>query len=454
MTGECSLCYYRRPVRSCRQLALPLAALLAAGCSGQERAVRVTFDVVAPGDTLCVLAGDGRAPTFVERYAVEGLPDPATLTFVAGSTTRRDVVIGGHLLRGGRSTGTGHVAVTLDAAGTLERSMQVNVCRRGAPTGLGISPSGTFATLSSTSRLFGADFDGDGREELLGIAVDGALAMLEAEDPLAGSRRVTELVTEGGRLVASGDYDGDCRIDLLATASTGLLRVNGSDGSSPAPLSPASVVDAAVIELVAGTGPRLAVATLVGVFLLDPLDGSMTELSDEPSTFVVALDLDGDGRDDLVSGGVGSATRAFFGGSASYREAEGSGTGPLSEAIGPGVLGDFDGDGLEDVALVDAAGVRVLSFSSGELDAFAAEGTFTTIDRLSAGDLDGDCIADLVLLEEGAVRFFHGGPSGLEERTGPAIGGTLDLEVADVDGDGAREVALLGGGGRVNLWRP
>lgn len=433
---------------------LSLAVLFAAGCSGQERAVRVTFDVVATGDALCVLGGDGRSLTFVERYAVDALPDPASLTFVAGSATRREVVIGAHLLNGGRSTGTGHVAVSLDGPGTLERSMQVNVCRRGAPTGLGVTPSGTFATLSSTSRLFATDFDGDGREELLGIATDGALAMLEAEDPLAGSRRVTELVTEGGRLVASGDYDGDCRIDLLAAATSGLLRVNGSDGSSPAPLSPANAADAAILELVAGTGPRLAVASPVGVFLLDPSDGAMETLSEDPSTFVVALDLDGDGRDDLVSGGVGSATRVFFGGLASYREADGSGVGPLAETLGPGVLGDFDGDGLEDVALIEAAGVRVLSFASGDLDVLPVEGTFAAIDRISAGDLDGDCIADLVVLEAGAVRFLHGAASGLEERAGPAISGTLDLVVADVDGDGAREVALLGGGGRVNLWRP
>lgn len=432
---------------------MTLAALLAlAGCGG-ERAVRVTFDVASPADTLCVLAGNGRVPDFVQRYPVDALPDPATLTFVSGSPARTTAVIAAFALEGGRVTGTGHLAVTLGAVGTLERSLRVDDCRDGAPTGLGVSPSGTFATLAPTSTLWAADYDGDGREELLAVAVDGSLAVLDAEDPDAGSRRVSELLTDGGRLVSDGDLDGDCRVDLVVAADSGVLRVLG-DGTSPAPIGPSAALEATVVTLVRSAGTRVVAVSIAGAVSLDPLDGTSTTLSSEAASQTIAADLDGDGIGELVV--LGPSTHLYRGGEISFVEEPGAGSGPLAPATGPLASGDFDGDGLDDVALGDGASIRVLTFGSGSLGTLsvgALTGAFTDLRRIRSADVNGDCIDDLVVLDGSTVRFFPGSRGVFVEEAGPGVT-SLDLAVADVDGDGAREVALLGAGGRVTLWRP
>lgn len=414
--------------------------------------MRVTFDVRAPGDALCVLAGDGRAPTFVQRYLTSALPVPSSLTFVAGSPMRSRVVVGAFVATGGRVTGTGHVEASLTSVGTLERSLRVSTCRGGAPTGLGVSPSGTFATLAASPRLSAADFDGDGREELLALAVDGSLAMLDAEDPDAGSRRVSELVTEGGHLASGGDFDGDCRVDLLAAAPTGVLRVLGSDGSSPAPLGPSDVADAAVLELVANEGPRIAIVSASGAASLDPFDGAVRVLGTDPAAHALAFDIDGDGLSDLLTAGGGGDTHLYRGGT-SVMDEPGAGMGLLAPVSGPLAAGDVDGDGLDDALLGDGTALFILSEGSGTLASIPFTATFTDLRRIAVGDVDADCIADLVVLDGTTVRYFHGSDASITERTGPGVT-ALDVVIADVDGDGAREAALLGTGGRVTLWRP
>ncbi len=429
---------------------LSLLLLVVPGC-GPGRAVQVRFDVEVPAQQLCVLAGDGRTPSFVGRYDVATLPRPAGLTFEAGSPGRRAATIGAYALAGAHVIGIGHLALDFDLDAGEVRTLRVGRCRDAA--GLGLRPSGTFTTLLPGTALEASDLDGDGREELLALAADGSLAVLDAEDPDLGSRRATELLARSGRLVGTGDLDGDCRIDVLAAAPLGVLRVVGADGSSPAPFGEPSPTDAAIVAPLPEAPPLVVVGGAAGAVLFDARGAEIGGLSNDPVTFLVAAELDGSGGGDVVVGGP-TACRVFLASEGGFVEVPDGGDGLLTPAAGPAAAGDFDGDARQDVAIVDGNTLRVLRYDGvlGAIPGPGALGERVEVVRLVAGDLDGDCIDELVALEAGgAVRVFSGVP--LAERSGPGVPATA-LAMADVDGDGARELALLGEAGRVTLWRP
>ncbi len=68
--------------------------------------------------------------------------------------------------------------------------------------------------------------------------------------------------------------------------------------------------------------------------------------------------------------------------------------------------------------------------------------------------MSGDCADDVVALSSNGTLVVHrvaatGGLVRIDQRSG-----ALDFAVGDFDGDGIREIAFLGTGGRVTLWQP
>jgi hypothetical protein len=438
------VCSFRRLICS----SLGVVGLLLLGCAN-ERAVRVTFDIDVPADAVCVAAGDGRTPLFLVRYAANEFGADASLTFAAGSAMRQSALVGAYAVAAGQVTGTAHLQLSFD--GENERSMRIARCRPDI-AGLGLRRSGTFAALAPNTRLVAADVDADGRQELLAVAVDGSLAVLDAEDAELGSRRATELLSADGQLAFVGDFDDDCRVDLLVVAALGVLRIVGADGSSPAPIGGANVRAAVILAPVRGAATVIAIGGPRGLRLYDVRGAELGVLSTDAISFVAAADLNGDGASYLIAGGSG-ATHLFFGDDGGIREESGAGVGLLAGASGPAAVGDFDGDALADVAIADGTALRVLSFGSGELGSLATSIAVSAPSTLVAADLDGDCVDELALRDgDGTIRVVRGGAS-LSERPGPGVPAT-ELAVGDVDGDGASELALLGAGGSVTLWRP
>jgi VCBS repeat protein len=224
----------------------------------------------------------------------------------------------------------------------------------------------------------------------------------------------------GPRQSATGDFNGDSQVDLAI-------------GTAPTATSPATVL------MLLGTGD--------GDFQAAP---SVT-IGAEPSSIVVA-DFNNDGRQDL-------AAASFAGNAVFIRLGNGDGTfqvAPDVSAAGgllSAVAGHFNGDGATDLAvsvfLPDGqSNVRIYvgngdgTFSQGQE---IVEGTPRAI---TLGDFNGDGRQDVAainfLFEHNSVIILLGqgdgtfGPPGQEFAVGPEAS---SLTVGDFNGDGQQDVA-------------
>jgi len=219
------------------------------------------------------------------------------------------------------------------------------------------------------------DFNGDGRQDL---AI-----------PNFGSNNVTILLGNGSggftpaagspvnagngpRSVAVGDFNGDGRLDLaVANVNSGnvtILLGNGSGGFTPAVGSPLSVgggpLSIAVGDFNGDSRQDLTVANNISnnvTILLGNGNGgfaqsagSLVSVGNSPYAVLVG-DFNGDGKLDIAAANANSnnITILLGNGSGGFTPAAGSpvsvGSGPLSV-----VVGDFNGDGKQDLATANA----------------------------------------------------------------------------------------------------
>ncbi len=251
---------------------------------------------------------------------------------------------------------------------------------------------------------------------------------------------LAQRATATGARVVPGDYNGDGRIDLaiLGAAGTsavtfGMARGDGSfeafvkvapDVASWAATTRAQIVAADLdrdghdeLVLAGGTGwTTVRVAYLDGAGALIGTQRAAPNVprwANTAGTRLRAGDVDGDGRDELIIiGGPGWTTVpvAYARADGSFRETnERSDLATL--ARDPAVqiaIGDFDGNGLADIALAGGA-----SWTTVPLGMSTGDGRFDLLDvavtsfpgwarvagaQLRAGDSDGDGRDDLLLV--------------------------------------------------------
>ena len=255
-----------------------------------------------------------------------------------------------------------------------------------------------------------ADFDGDGRDDIALTGGNGwgsiPVAFAEGE----GCFRVSDAaVTNFPSWAATanvqavvGDFDGDGKADLAAIGNAGW-------GSLPTAFSNGD-----------GTFRVTNVA----------LGGSFNQWSSGSGVYVLAGDFNGDGKDDvaLIGGsGWGSMPVAVSAGDGSYNSIANCAVAHFNNWIDASgarpLVGDFNGDGRDDVALTGGHGWGTIpvAFSEGQecwrvtntgVTNFASWAATANVQAVAA-DVDGDGLADIAAIGNSGwgtlpVAFGHG----------------------------------------------
>lgn len=212
-----------------------------------------------------------------------------------------------------------------------------------------------------------------------------------------------------------------------------------------------AVVPAAAVELLEGRQLfTIALASAVSI----PLSAIPTG---EPTAPVLA-NFDADARLDVVV--AFPASSAITTGFLQFGSGNGAGSFVMSNPVDVGrftgkpVVGDFNGDGLADLAVTDAFAGQVLLLRGVGDGTFAAALPFATgvsPESLATADFNGDGLADLavgnrsdntVLVYAGNATTGLGTPVTLATATDPA-----SLAAADLNGDGTIDLLVGASGG-------
>ncbi|HYH06645.1 MAG TPA: VCBS repeat-containing protein [Thermoanaerobaculia bacterium] len=300
-----------------------------------------------------------------------------------------------------------------------------------------------------------ADFDGNGATDLaVGSHYRGVIALLNdghgtfvaASSGFTFPASARESAPFSSRALTVTDWNGDGRMDVAAL----------SDG--PRPLSSGVQLGVTVYENLA-SGWKATRGTPDAVF----------------GDSIAAGDVDGDGRMDLVTASNNTNDRRVLrlgaDGALARRELT---TLLTPSSIRAAELGDFDGDGRDEIVIAyTAAGdprvgsIELVSFPAAVRQLWSEPGV--DVAAVATGDLDGDGATDVVAaLQDGRLLSFRGDGHGSLTRDadlGPSQWrsgcSAYAVRVADLDGDRRDEViatfasespACPSSGG-VEVWR-
>jgi hypothetical protein len=236
----------------------------------------------------------------------------------------------------------------------------------------------TFPTLNAPQFLLGGDFNGDGKLDLavgcrFGDSGDvGGISIFLGNGDGTFQHKVDYLPGESVFNMVAGDFNGDGKIDLV---------FYGVSGGS------------ATLSFLQGNGD--------GTF-----QAALSVQGDPSTTALVAADLNGDGKLDLIAADLGGGAFVLLGnGDGTFQPPVGYGSGRSSVAV---ALGDFNADGKLDVALANQD-ENTFSILLGNGDGtlqnpmdFPAQSSMVF---LTAGDFNNDGRMDLA-----TITVIGGGP--------------------------------------------
>ncbi len=354
---------------------------------------------------------------------------------------------------------------TWSAAVSVRQTFMVNPAKTSGA--LSPAPGSPFGIWANGQAVVTADFNMDGIPDIAtanGKANNVTLLLGDGKGGFANAAGSPFAAGTGAFSLVAADLNGDGFPDLAVVDSSGLtvLLGNGQGGfpvTSTIPLAPGAGPSAVAVGDFNGDGfPDLAVADRINsavIPLIGNGKGSFTPgatltLGNSylgPVSLVVA-DFNGDGFQDLavasqVSGTIAILTGNGLGGfapvSASLVKV---GAQPFSLATG-----DFNGDGMPDLATADNAGNTVSVMLGNGSGAFSpAPGSPYAISSpwaIAVGDFNGDGFTDLILGTASGVTVLTGnGRGGFSVINGtPAAAIPISIATADFNGDGMLDLA-------------
>ncbi|GLH70570.1 hypothetical protein GETHPA_21030 [Geothrix rubra] len=345
--------------------------------------------------------------------------------------------------------GRPEVAVAAVLVDGSSRADQVRVFP--ALAGGGFGPPAAYAVAADPWGLCVADLDGDGRPDLVAtipaveapvpnqVGDSGGLSILRQDVAFPGHFFRAVWVRTGGAADAAGvaDFTGDGHPDVAVAdgvrVNSRVLLLAQSPSQAGTLLPPVSVPvgtghgyrDLAAADVDGDGRPDLVLAgNDVVAVLLQQAGGGFASPTFLPAGShvegVAAADLDGDGRMDLVAANAGNAPDGGRGGATVtvfLQRQPGQFTAtsiPVPDGARQVAVGDLDGDGLPDLAVVSLvypslstpSRVSVLRQSSAQRGAFVPGGTYDgtlSSNFLALADLDGDGRTDILLNEGPSV---------------------------------------------------
>jgi hypothetical protein len=329
------------------------------------------------------------------------------------------------------------------------------------------------------------DFNGDGIPDLAVVNRNdnshgdpGSVSVLLGQGDGSFQAPVNYAVGPSPRAVAVGDFNGDGSLDLVvanfgesfgAGSSVSVLLGNGDGSFQSAQDFPTQGGSTSVavgdfngdgsLDLAVGNAGNLSVSVLLGNG-----DGTFQTANDyaqegRPLSVTVG-DFNGDGIPDLAV-----ANSHLFGGSPGVSVLLGNGDGSFQPAGNYSVggsptsvaVGDFNGDGIPDLAVATSAqfggssGVSVL-LGNGDGSFQPAQNFSAGIDpgSVAVGDFNGDGIPDLAVANYGSntvsVLLGNGDGSFQAAQNFGTGGRPTSVAVGDFNGDGIPDLAVANEG--------
>ena len=266
---------------------------------------------------------------------------------------------------------------------------------------------------------------------------------------------------------ATADLNGDGFLDLVtidtstdAESPFGPLAIQGtySDASLlEADFNGDSVKDLGVVVTMQGASVTELLLNRDGSLLnLNPIDLNATNALDP-----AAADFNGDGRADLVSIGQGGGVHLSLSNPAGGLDTQVLATPGLSPQYV--FAGDFTGNGLQDIAIVNGSGLGLTVLLGDGTGAFPSASWPTTAlpadirpSSVLGGKINGDSRTDLVLADAANNQYvvLTGKGDGTFTRIIPGSDTIRSNPlVADLNGDGVQDSVVLDSSGAIHFRR-